>query len=172
MKKSLLLVSAIVALFFSGCGLKPYVDVKSANHATLQLVPKSKTLIFVDDYYAHITDLSKGCDYDYDEDYLGAIETDSDTPSRIAKIPAEKPLMINARYRVESNNQVYTEYYIFLLTPKKNSHYVVEYVKKNLGLFKGTVSDFYVYEKRGNKEVKIPKSRIKRSFDYDRQCKK
>ena len=49
---------------------------------------------------------------------------------------------------------------------------IVEYVKKDLGLFKGTISDFYVYEKVGDKEVKIPKSRIVRSFDYSKECNK
>lgn len=172
MKKSLFLVSAIIALLFSGCGLKPYVDVTSKDYATLQLVPKSKTLIFKDDYYANITDFSDGCDYNHDKSYLGAVKTDSDTPSRVVKIPSEKPLLINANYVVESNGNTYVEYNVFLLTPKKNKNYIVEYVKKDLGLFKGTISDFYVYEKVGDKEVKIPKSRIVRSFDYSKECNK
>ncbi|WP_373034192.1 hypothetical protein, partial [Sulfurovum sp.] len=109
MKKNLSLLIAFVGIgiLFSGCGAKPYVDTKSNDYATLQLVPKSKTLIFTDDYYAFITDFSKGCDKD---EFLGVIETDSDTPSRVAKIPAGKPLIIKANYTITSNNSTYTEY--------------------------------------------------------------
>jgi len=167
MKKNLSFLIAFVGIgmLFSGCGAKPYVDTKSDDYATFQLVPKSETLIFTDDYYAYITDFSKGC---HKDEFLGVIKTDSDTPSRVAKIPAGKPLIIKANYTITSNNSTYTEYDLFLLTPEKHKDYVVEYVRKDVSFFK-TVSDFYVYEKDGNKEVEIPKSRI-RNFDYEREC--
>lgn len=165
-----ILFLTVIVVLLSACGAKPYVDVKSDDSATLQLIPKSKTLLFTDAYYAFVTDFSHGCDYDYDRDYLGIFETNSDTPSRKIKIPSEKPLIIDAKYKVTSGNSVYIEYFSFLLTPQKNKDYVVEYTKKSLGLFKD-ISDFYVYEKSGDKEIKVPSSRI-RNFNFKKECGK
>ena len=166
MKLSLLFVGTILALVLSGCGAKPYVDVTSKDYATLQLVPKSKTLIFSDDYYAFIDDMSKGCD---GIDPMGMIMTDSDTPSRVVKLPVEKPLRITVDYRIESGNSVYTEYMQFMLVPEKNRHYVVEYMRKDVGLFE-TMSDFDVYMQEGDKKLDVPSDRIRELTKEESGC--
>lgn len=166
MKKYLSLSIIVLVLVLTGCGAKPYVDVTSKEFATLQLVPKSETLIFADDYYAFLSKHTKGCKNDVD---LGILETDSDTPSRIIKIPVNEPLQINVNYRIESGNSTYTEYANFLLTAEKNRHYVFEYAKKDLGLFKGTLSEFDAYIMENGKMTRIDPSRI-RNFDPEKEC--
>jgi len=170
MKKVLL---AVIGMFMlTGCFNKPYVDVKTSNYATIQLVPESKTLLFKDDYYAFIRDYKifrskKECDYSNAD--LGIIETNSDTPSRVAKVTAEKPILINANYRVQSGQSTFTEYTNIVLRPAKHRNYIVVYKKKSLNLFR-SVSDFAIYEKRGNRRVSVPSSRIL-SFNADKDCK-
>jgi hypothetical protein len=167
MKKSLLLFgSAMIALLLAGCGTRPYVDVESKEYATLQLIPKSETMIFTDDYYAIIEDFSKGCE---DRVVLGKVATDSDTPSRVVKIPVEKPLLITAYYRISDLNTDYTEYSRFILTPEKNRHYIVEYMKKEISFFQ-TISDFDVYMQEGDKKLKISDSRM-RAFSREDECR-
>ncbi len=160
---SILLSLSILTLFL-GCGVKRYEDVKSKNYATLQLVPKSETLIFADDYYAILYDISKGCK---EPVTLGIIETDSDTPSRVAKIPVEKPLRIYLAYVVESGNSTYTEYTNYVLKPQKNKHYIFEYAKKEISFFK-TLSEYDAYMKEGEQILRIPPERLS---DYDeKEC--
>lgn len=169
MKKIILAVIAAFAL--TGCFTKPYVDVKTNNYATIQLVPESETLLFADEYYAFLRDyriLRSKKECDYDNSSLGMIETDSDTPSRIAKITAEKPILLNVNYTVHSGNSTFTEYTNIWLRPAKHRHYVVVYKKKSINLFR-SVSDFSVYEKRGKKRVRVPSSRVA-TFDYDKAC--
>lgn len=167
MKKSLLFfVTVFIALLLSGCGIKPYVDVTSKDYATLQLVPKSETLIFADDYYAIIEDFSKGCK---DSVMLGMVMTDSDTPSRIVKLPVKKPLLITTKYVVTSGNSTFTDYTQFVLTPEKNRDYIVEYVKTDVDFFQ-TTSDFHTYMKKGKEILDIPSSSI-RSFSHARECR-
>jgi len=164
MMKIKLLIFGVIALLLSGC-TKDYVDVKSNNYATVQLVPQSKTLLFSDDYYAFIYDYSKGCQ---GEEELGILETDSDTPSRIAKIPINKPLRFAVYYRVQSGNSTYKEFTSFILKPQKYANYKIKYEKKDLNLFR-SVSDFNVYMKQGNKRMQVPNSRI-REFNYEKEC--
>jgi hypothetical protein len=171
MKKIVLAVIAAFAL--TGCFTKPYVDVKTNNYATIQLVPESETLLFKDEYYAFLRDyriLRSKKECDYDNSNLGIIETDSDTPSRIAKITAEKPILLNVNYTVRSGQSTFTEYTNIWLRPAKHRHYIVVYKKKSINLFR-SVSDFAVYEKRGNKRVRVPSSRVA-TFDYDKACGK
>lgn len=171
MKKIILAV--IAAFGLTGCFTKPYVDVTTNNYATIQLVPESKTLLFSDEYYAFLRDYNilrskKECDYDNSS--LGIIETDSDTPSRVAKIEAEKPILLNVNYTVKSGNSTFTEYTNIWLRPAKHRDYIVVYKKKSINLFR-SVSDFAVYEKRGNRRVRVPSSRVA-TFDYDKVCGK
>ncbi|PHR58083.1 MAG: hypothetical protein COA44_04030 [Arcobacter sp.] len=164
MKKTSPFILIAIALIFSGCGVKTYVDIKSKNYATLQLIPKSETLIFTDDYYTILYDISKGCKNSVT---LGAVETDSDTPSRIVKIPVEKKLRIHLAYKVESGNSTYTEYTNYVLKPKKGKHYIFEYAKKEISFFK-TLSEFDAYMMEGKEIVRIPSKRI---GNYDDECK-
>jgi len=166
MKKYVLLNTIVFALILAGCGAKPYVDVTTKDYATLQLVPKSKTLIFTDDYYAFFYKHTPGCKNDID---LGFIETDSDTPSRIIKIPVNEPLQINVNYRIESGNSTYTEYANFLLTPEKSKHYIFEYARKERGLFESALSEFDAYMMEDGKIIRIHPSRI-RNFDPTKEC--
>ena len=83
MKISLVFFGIVLSLLLAGCGARPYVDVASKDYATLQLVPKSETMIFTDDFYVFIDDFSKGCD---DIGKMGIVKTDSDTNSRVVKI--------------------------------------------------------------------------------------
>lgn len=166
MKKHLSFSAMIFAFFLTGCGAKPYVDVTTKDYATLQLVPKSETLIFTDDYYAFFYQHTKGCKNDIS---LGMLSTDSDTPSRIIKIPVEIPLQINLNYKIESGNSTYIEYSNFLLTPEKNRHYIFEYARKDRGLFERTLSEFDAYIEEDGKMVRIDSSRI-RNFDPDKEC--
>lgn len=161
MKKNLLfLLSFIIATLFSGCA-KMYVEPKSSNVATLQLIPKSKTLILSDNMYAGLSDYSKGCAKMVE---LGVFGTDSDTPSKVVKIPAEIPLLVKVSYFVNGGNS--SDNIDFVLTPKKNKDYIIEYVKKKKN--GRTITDFYVYMKKGKKTVDIPEKRI-RDFNY-REC--
>ncbi len=169
MKISSLVFGVILVLLLTGCGAKPYVDVKSDDYATLQLVPKSETLIMKDEYGAHIFDYTKGCDFDNDRDYLGLIETDSDTPSRIVKIPVETPQIIKVYYTDEGINSSHTIYTMYVLTPEKSKHYVVEYMRKEIDFF-NTLSEFDVYTQEGNKTVDVPGSRL-REYNYEVECK-
>lgn len=169
MKRSMLLFTVFVAVFISGCGLKPYVDTEDPNYATIQLIPKSKTLFFADDYLSKLYNLKKACGDDEDS-LLGAIRTDSDTPSRIAKISAEKLLYIYTGYTVESGNVIHTEYSTIALRPEKNKHYVIEYEKKSGGI-SGHLSEFHYYTLDGKKRFDIPDNRIS-SFNLSRDCKK
>ncbi len=165
--KSYLSISAFVlTLLLTGCGAKPYVDVTTKDYATLQLVPKSETLVFTDDYYAFFYKHTKGCKNDVS---LGILETDSDTPSRIIKIPVNEPLQVNVNYRIDSGNSTYIEYANFLLTAEKNRHYIFEYARKDLGLFKGTLSEFDAYIMEDGKMIRIDPKRI-RNFDPTKEC--
>ncbi len=169
MKKYLLLVIALFVL--SGCYSKPYIDVKTKSYATVQLVPDSKTLLFKDTYRTFITDYKKmkskpKCKGD---GALGQVATDSDTPSRLVKVPSDKELLFNVEYIIRSGNSTSTEYTKFVLTPQKHKNYVILYQKKNLSLFK-SVSDFSILERRGNRLVSVPKSRLK-SYSYEKDCR-
>lgn len=169
MKKSLLFFGTIItALLLTGCGARPYVDVKSNDYATLQLIPKSETLILKDDYGAHIYDYSKGCDFDYGEDYMGTVKTDSDTPSRIVKIPVETPQMIKVFYVTDNFDSQHTTLMSVVLIPEKNKHYVIEYVKKEIDFFH-ELSEFDIYTKEGKEKVDVPRTRV-RNFDYKAEC--
>lgn len=167
MKKSVLFFGAIaMALMLTGCGgIKPYVDVKSGDYATLQLIPTTGNQAFPDEYYALINDNSKRCD----AVYLGGVETDSNTPSRTVKIPTEKPIIIKAVYLMESFNSRNTELTTFELIPEKNKHYVVEYLQKDVDMF-NTISDFHIYMKEGDKKVEISSERL-RDYNHGRECK-
>lgn len=170
MKKSLLFIGTIaMVMALTGCGAKPYVDVKSEDYATLQLVPKSETLIIKDDYGAHLFDYSKGCDFDQDDDYVGSIITDSDTPSRVVKIPVDMPQIIKVYYTDEGINSSHTIYTMYLLTPEKNKHYVINYMRKEIDFF-NTLSEFDVYEQDGDKKLDVPSSRL-RAYNYEQECK-
>lgn len=155
----------------SGCFTKSYVDVKTNNYATVQLVPESKTLLFTDDYYAFLYDykMLRKTSCDFSKSSLGIIETDSDTPSRVAKVQAERPLLFNVNYKVQSGQSTFTEYSQLVLRPAKHRHYVIVYKKKSVSLFR-SVSDFSVYEKRGNRRVAVPRSRLF-SFNETKECK-
>jgi hypothetical protein len=166
MKKYLSYSAIIFVLFLTGCGAKPYVDVTTKDFATLQLVPKSETLLFTDDYYAFFYQHTKGCKNDIP---LGVLTTDSDTPSRIIKIPVNKPLQVNVNYRIESGNSVYTEYANFILVPEKNRHYIFEYARKDRGLFERALSEFDAYIMDDGKMIRIDPSRI-RNFDPSKEC--
>lgn len=159
MKKSLLF-STILVLLFSGCTLpKAYVNVDSKDAATLQLIPKSKTLIIKDYLVANISDYSKGCQKMVD---LGVLGTDSDTPSVIVKLPAEKSLLVKVKYYTDN----IIETTDFVLRTEKKKNYIIEYVKKEV---KGkTRTDFYVYMKDGKKNIDIPEKRL-RDFN-NREC--
>ena len=168
-KKILLFTIAVFAL--TGCFSKPYVDVKTPEYATVQLVPDSETLIFKDTYRVFITDYNqmKSKPQCKGGGALGHVETDSDTPSRAFKVPSDKALLFNAEYVVQSGNSTFTEYTMFVLTPQKYKEYVIIYQKKNLNLFK-SVSDFSILEKRGDKLFPVPESRI-RTYSPQKECK-
>jgi len=157
----------------TGCFDKPYVNVTTNNYATIQLVPESKTLIFSDDYYMYVRDFNtfrskKECDWDTSR--LGIVETDSDTPSRVIKVQADKPYLLNVNYTEKNGNSTYTEYINMVFVPQKHRHYEIVYTKKKINLFR-SVSDFAVYEKRGNKRVRVPSSRVG-TINLDKECKK
>ncbi len=166
MRTGFTIITITILLLFGGCGIKPYVDVTSKEYATLQLIPKSKTLIFTDDYYAIIEDYSKGCEK---EKMLGVVMTDSDTPSRIVKLPVDVPLKINVNYRIESGNSSFTDYTTFILTPEAGREYIVEYVRKEISMFE-TKSDYFTYMRYNGKAMDIPKERI-RSFSMAQECR-
>jgi hypothetical protein len=166
LKVSLLFFGLVMSLLLAGCGARPYVDVKSGDYATLQLVPKSETVIFTDDFYVFIDDFSKGCD---DIGEMGIVKTDSDTKSRVVKLPVDKPLRLSAYYKIESFNETYKEYTQFMLTPEKNRHYIVEYMRKDISLFE-TMSDFDVYMQEGDKKMDIPASRIRELTQEEAAC--
>jgi len=170
MKRSLLFFGAIItALLLTGCGAKPYVDVKSNEYATLQLIPKSETLFIKDEYGAHLFDYSKGCDFDDDRDYVGSIKTDSDTPSRIVKIPVDTPQIIKVYYEVDNLDSTHTTYTMLLLTPEKNKHYVIEYVRKDIDFFH-ELREFDIYMQEGKDKIDVPIERV-RQYDYEAECK-
>ena len=169
MKLGSLFFGAVAAFVLTGCGAKPYVDTDAKEYATFQIVPHSETLIFTDDYYALIDDYSKGCS---ESKTLGIVETDSDTPSRVVKLPVGKPMLIGVYYKIEAldNSSSYTEYTKYVLTPRKDKHYVVSYVRKDLSFFE-TMSDFDIYMEEGDKKVDVPASDV-REFDWATECKK
>ena len=173
MKKSILLFGFFVAFLFTGCGLKPYVDTKDPNYATLQLVPKSKTWFFTDDYYAVLYDYNTVCE-DLDKARLGAVETNSDDPSRIVKVAAEKPLYIYTNYRIEESSGNYTSIQNITSTralrPEKGKHYIIEYERKKVSLFR-VADEYRYYILDGKKHLDIPEGRIG-SFDPSTDCKK
>lgn len=166
MKRSLLFLGTItMAMLFTGCGFKQYVDVKSDDYATLQLVSKSETSLFTDEYYAIISTYEQRCKNSI---HAGKIlETDSDTPSRIVKIAVEKPIKLNVNYKIESFNSMQIERAQYILIPEKNKHYIVEYIRKDIG--SQTLSDYNIYEFDGKNKVRIPDSRI-RVFDPEKEC--
>lgn len=161
MKLFILSLAMIITVLFTGCMQKMYVGVKSSKAATLQLIPNSKT--DSDVLYAKITDYSKGCE---DMDELGYISTYSDTVSKPVNVHADKPLLIQVSYYSTGFAADGPESTDFVLTPKKNKHYIIEYVKKKVRGF--TETDFYVYMKNGKKAVEIPEKRL-RNFNY-REC--
>ena len=97
------------------------------------------------------------------------IETDSDTPSRVAKIPTDRPLRFAVYYKVQNGNSVYEEFTNFILKPQLHANYKIQYEKKDINLFR-SVSDFSVYMQQGNKRMQVPNSRI-RSYNYEQECK-
>lgn len=162
MKKSLF-SGLIFMMIFSGCA-KMYVDVKSSDYATFQLIPKSKTLVFSDHLTANISDYTNGC---ADMVELGYVYTDTDTPSEIVKIPVKTPLLLKLKHVPSISGAVTTiDSTDFILTAQKNKHYIVEFVKKIVNGKERT--DFYVYMKNGTKIEDVPDSAI-RNFNY-REC--
>lgn len=151
-KSSRLFITSIVTvLSLSGCVSK-YQSTDSPDYATLELISKSNTMFFADNYYAEIDDYSKGCN---NTESLGVVISDSDVKSKVVKIPIGIPLKIHANYAHSSYDDI-----SFILTPKKNAHYVVEYVQDS--------RQFYVYTKVGNKKLDIPDANI-RMF-HVREC--
>jgi hypothetical protein len=149
---SRLFIAIILTLFsFSGCVSK-YKGTKSHEYATLELTSQTKSALFANDYYAEIADYSKGCN---NSESLGVVITDSDTKSKVVKIPVNKPLKIHVNYAHSSYDDI-----SFILTPKQKTHYVVEYVQDD--------RQFYVYTKVGNKKLDIPDANI-RMF-HVREC--
>lgn len=150
MKKSLLLLG-IVMVLLTGCGgAKPYVnmniEIESDDYATLQLIAFSKTPLFAEDFYADMSDYTKGCN---DMIELGKMYTNSDTPSKLAKIPSEKPIFIHAVYK----NNIMNSSVDFILTPEKNKQYVLEYVRLN--------DKYTLYQLEGSEKNNVPGSRIR-----------
>ena len=170
MKKSMILTGLLLAVLFSGCSLKSYQDTTNPNYATVQLVPKSKTLFFADDYYSALHDLNNVCD-ENKESFLGAVKTDSDTPSRLAKVAAEKPLYIYTAYVIESDYGTEIIYNEVALRPQKNRHYVIEYERKKINFFR-TADQYSYYMLEDGKKYKIPANRIKYKFTPRKACKK
>lgn len=166
MKRSLLFIASVfVALLLTGCGgVKPYVDVTTSDYATLQLTSTTDTNGIGEDLTVYIDYLN--CT---DSVELGKVETEINTPSRIIKIPVEKPLWINVRYvyQILYDSATYTD--TFVLTPEKNKHYVVKYVSKDLS-FTQALRDIDVFMLENGKPVDIPSSRI-RGFSYAKECK-
>lgn len=181
-------------VLFVGCG-KSYVDVQTGNSATLQLIPKSKTILFKDDFSVDLYDYKKlitqqGCidnniyggywavpfhtevtakgNGKKGESYLGELKTDSDTPSKVIRIPASKPLRLVGSYIDTSNNKAYIEYTDIVFVPKRNKHYVLMYIKKKLSIFR-SVSDFKLLEERDGKYIPVNSVR---NFDIEKVCKK
>ena len=179
---------------FSGCG-KSYIDIKEGAKATLQLVPKSKTIFFKDEFSVDLYDYKKlvtkqGCidnnirggywavplhtevtakgNGKKGASYLGELKTDSDTPSKVIHIKAGKPLRIVGSYIDTSNNRAAIEYTDLVFVPKRNRHYVFMYIKKEISMFR-TVSDFILTEKRNGKYVPVTYAR---DFDIEKACKK
>jgi len=195
MTKKLMIMGASL-LLLSGCA-KSYLDVKSKDTATLMLIPKSKTILFKDDFSVDIYDYKKlltqqGCiDNDIDgnywsvplhtevyakgngqkgDSYLGELKTDSDTVSKSIKIQARKPLRLLTSYIDTSGNNIKVEYADWIFIPEKNKQYAIIYTKKKLSLFR-SASDFKIVEKRGNHFSRVPSSRIK-NFNITKACKK
>lgn len=152
MKNFLLFIALALTLFlFSGCVSK-YQSTLSEDAATLELVSHSETVLFADDYYAEISDYSGGC---HTSESLGVVISDSDTKSKRVKIPVGKPLKISASYNHSSYDAV-----TVILTPRKKTHYLIEYVQAD--------RQFYIYSKKGKQRVDIPKTDI-RMF-HVREC--
>lgn len=140
----------IIGLLFTGC-VTHYKDVKHKKHANLQLISQSED----DDsqyYYAEISDYSKGCE---DISSLGYLVTDTQTSSRTAKVPVDKPLHINVKYTMKPYGDI-----TFILRPEKDRHYIVEFREKE--------KTYHVYSKEGKKVYDVPKSRL-RMF-HVREC--
>lgn len=149
MKKNFI-YSLIIGLLFTGC-VTHYKDVKNDKHASLKLISKS-----IDDdsdyYYAEISDYSKGCQ---EMTSLGYLVTDTQTSSRMAKVPVDKPLHINVKFTLEPHGDI-----TFILIPEKNRHYIVEFREKE--------KTYHVYSKAGKKVYDVPESRL-RMF-HVREC--
>ncbi|PHR58082.1 MAG: hypothetical protein COA44_04025 [Arcobacter sp.] len=140
----------ILSFLFTGC-VTHYKNVKSKQHASLQLISKSIS----DDsdyYYADISDYSKGCQ---DMVSWGYLVADTQTSSKTVKVPVDKALHINVRYTMKPHGNI-----TFILRPQKNKHYIVEYIEKE--------KTYHVYSKEGNKIYDVPKSRL-RMF-HVREC--
>ena len=165
MKKSLLVLTSILALLLTGCNsAKPYVDVKSSDYATFKLVPKtSKTFGTLD---AYIDDYSLGCKKAV---RLGMIETGPKSESRTIKLPVDRPIWIRVNFESSGYSSSQLDSKIFVLTPEKDKEYVVVYILKDLS-FTQTISDFDVHMVEDGTIVDIPSSRI-RDFNYVKECK-
>lgn len=152
-------------LFFISCGPRAYVDVKSKDYATLQLIPDSKMGVFSDTFYTIIQEYSTDC---ANMKELGYLTTKSDQESKIIKIPAEKLLLLKAGYPgflAFGSPQIPD--IDFVLKPKKNMHYIVRYVHDSLK--RNVPGDFYVYMQDGERTLDIPRDRL-RNFNA-RECK-
>ena len=56
-----------------------------------------------------------------------------------------------------------------MLTPEKNRHYIVEYMRKDISFFE-TMSDFDIYMQDGDKKMDIPASRIRELTQEEAAC--
>ncbi len=168
MKTGSILLGLLAVLVFAGCGARPYADVKSQDYATMQLEPHSSTLLISDNYYANIFDETNGCK---EENNLGQVFTDSDTPSRVVKLPVDKWLLIAVFYDVKQfNNGVSDRYWTrFMLKPEKGKHYVIAFVKKDVGFF-DSVENFDVYMEEDGKKLDVPAKSLWK-FDPKVDCK-
>jgi hypothetical protein len=162
MKKSFLLIGAMMAMLLSGCA-KLYTDVKSDKYATFQMVTKGESFSWNDNYKVNIYDYTDGCKGMTD---LGLVYTSGAGPTDVVKLPVEKPLLFKVVYLENRGANQYIDYTNFVLTPEQNRHYVVEYERKEVD--GEMVTSFYVFMQKGNKAFDIPSNRI-RDFN-NREC--
>lgn len=162
MKKNLMIVMSMMALLLAGCGVKPYVDVQSDDYATLQLIYKGDA---PGSFIVYIEDFSNGCKKAVQ---LGKVVADKNTRTKSVKIPVEVPLWMSVNYVENSFNSSYADTEMFVLTPEKNKHYVVDYMRKEIDFF-NSIGDLDVYMIEEGEQKKIPTSR-KRAFKSALEC--